>query len=257
MKKKKINVDVTSIFINEICINRLSPKPGVIIWYSKIPQIIQSILGKERYHNFRPGFKPDFKTGRNETFQKDDFTESLFSSGEINTINSFKALKKQIEWIGGRYLIKQMIQHNFDPNSSLDQITLSYLDEGAPFLTDSPDIPVSLSHSNDYTTAACSRDKTKTIGVDIEKITKKPDFGFLKTAFTQKEIFYLKDDAARIFKNWTIKEAYLKYIKKGFNESLHRVEVINNEIWHNNKKIDVDLYSTFINDYYVLSLVSD
>ncbi len=79
----------------------------------------------------------------------------------------------------------------------------------------------------------------------------------MKTAFTQNEIAHLKDDAAQIFKNWTIKEAYLKYIKKGFNESLHRVEVINNEILHNNNKINVDMFSTFINDDYVLSLVSD
>ena len=77
----------------------------------------------------------------------------------------------------------------------------------------------------------------------------------MKTAFTQNEIEYLNDDATRVFKNWTIKEAYLKYIKKGFNESLHSVEVINDEIRHNKKKIKVDVYSTFIDDY-VLSLVS-
>ena len=79
----------------------------------------------------------------------------------------------------------------------------------------------------------------------------------MKIAFTQDEILNLKDDAVEIFRAWTIKEAYLKYIKKGFNESLHRVEVINNEIRHNNKKINVDIYSTIIDDDYVLSLVSD
>jgi 4'-phosphopantetheinyl transferase len=193
----------------------------------------------------------------NEIFQKDNFIKPFFSDEEINTINSFKALKKQIEWISGRYLIKLMIQHFFCQNLSLDQITLSYLDEGAPFLTNQPDIPISLSHSNDYTAAACCKNKGQTIGIDIEKISKKPDTWFLKTAFTGNEILNLKDSAVEIFKHWTIKEAYLKYIKKGFNESLHRVEVINNEIWHNNNKIDVSIASTFIHNDYVLSLVSD
>jgi len=193
----------------------------------------------------------------NEIFQKDDFIAPFFSHEEISTINGFRALKKQIEWISGRYLIKQMIQQLFLKSASLDQIILSYLEQGAPFLTSHPDLPVSLSHSNDYTAAACCKNKKKTLGIDIEKIAKKPDVYFMKTAFTQNEILNLKDDVLEIFKNWTIKEAYLKYIQKGFNESLHRVEVINNEILHNNKKINVDIFSTIINDDYVLSLVSD
>ncbi|WP_299978926.1 4'-phosphopantetheinyl transferase superfamily protein [Desulfobacula sp.] len=240
---------MTSISQNGICINTLSPKSGITIWYSRIPEIIQSIFSKGIYYNFGPVV--------NETFKKDDFIKPFLNDDEISTINSFKALKKQIEWISGRYLIKQMIQYFFPGNSSLDQITLSYLEQGAPYLTHHPDIPISLSHSNDYTAAACCKNKDQTVGVDIEKIAKKPDVSFMKIAFTQDEILYLKDDSVEIFKNWTIKEAYLKYIKKGFNESLHRVEVINNEIWHNKKKIDVDVYSTFIDDDYVLSFVSD
>ena len=240
---------MTSFPRNKPCINTLSPKPGVVIWYCKIPEIIHSIFNKGR--------SCDFKSMVNEIFQKDDFIAPFFSHEEISTINGFRALKKQIEWISGRYLIKQMIQQLFLKSASLDQIILSYLEQGAPFLTSHPDLPVSLSHSNNYTAAACCKDKKKTLGIDIEKIAKKPDVYFMKTAFTQNEILNLKDDALEIFKNWTIKEAYLKYIQKGFNESLHRVEVINNEILHNNKKINVDIFSTIINDDYVLSLVSD
>ncbi|MDA3791350.1 MAG: 4'-phosphopantetheinyl transferase superfamily protein [Desulfobacula sp.] len=238
-----------SIFQDKICINTLSPKPGITIWYAGIPEIIHSIFKKEAH--------PDLRVLLNQLFKKQDFIKPFLSHEEISTINGFKALKKQMEWISGRYLIKQMMQQLFLGNASLDQITLSYLDQGAPFLTTNPDLPVSLSHSNDYTASACCKDKKQTLGIDIEKITKKPDAYFMKTAFTQNEILNLKDDAAQIFKNWTIKEAYLKYIKKGFNESLHRVEVINNEILHNNNKINVDVFSTFINDDYVLSLVSD
>ncbi|MEN8211576.1 MAG: 4'-phosphopantetheinyl transferase superfamily protein [Thermodesulfobacteriota bacterium] len=239
---------MTSIFPNNIKINILCPKKEVIIWYARIPKIIESIFHKKSL--------PDFKQMKNRIFDKEDFIQSFLNKDEINTLNGFKALKKQIEWISGRYLIKLMIQYNFLQHLPLNQITISYLDEGAPFLTHDPDIPVSLSHSNNYTAAACCLSRGKAIGIDIEKIAKKPDAWFLKTAFTKKEILHLEDNADSIFKNWTIKEAYLKQIKKGFNESLHKVEVIDNEIWHNKKQINIDVYSTFINDY-VLSLVSD
>ncbi len=191
----------------------------------------------------------------NEIFQKDDFTIPLFTMDEIKSINKFKALKKQIEWICGRYLIKQMVQTQFLKNFSLKQITLSYQDLGAPYISTSPDIPISLSHSNDYTAVACARDINQTIGIDIEEIGKKPDAYFLKTAFTQKEISLLKDNALDIFKHWTIKEAYLKYIKKGFNESLHKVEVIQNKIYHNGEIAKVEIHTKVIDDSYVLSFV--
>jgi 4'-phosphopantetheinyl transferase len=237
-----------SSFKNNLPIHTLSSIPGVVIWYCRIPMILQSILSDGRPSHFKPP--------RNERFDKNGFTQPIFNQDEIDTINGFKALKKQIEWISGRYLIKRMMQHLFLKDTCLDAITLSYLDEGAPFLTHHPDIPVSLSHSNDYTAVACSKNKQQTIGIDIEKIAKKPDVYFLKTAFTHDEILNLTDDAAQIFKNWTIKEAYLKYIKRGFNESLHRVEVINNEIRHNDTTVDVAISSTFF-DGYVVSLVSD
>ena len=239
---------MVSIFKNNIKINILYPKREVIIWYVGIPTIIESIFHKDSL--------PDTKQMRNRVFDKKDFRQSFLNSDEINTINGFKALKKQMEWISGRYLIKLMIQYYFSQHLPLNQITISYLDEGAPFLTHDPGIPVSLSHSNNYTASAFCRDRDKTIGIDIEKIAKKPDTWFLKTAFTQNEIIHLEDNADSIFKNWTIKEAYLKQIKKGFNESLHKVEVIDNEIWHNKKQMNIEVYSTFIDDY-VLSLVSD
>jgi 4'-phosphopantetheinyl transferase len=193
----------------------------------------------------------------NEIFQKNDFTESFLNSEEMDIVNGFKALKKQVEWICGRYLIKQMIQSLFLKKRRLDQISVSYLEQGAPQIAGHFDIPISISHSNDYTAVACSLKKERTMGLDIEKISKKPDKYFLKTAFTENEISNLSDDVAHIFQNWTIKEAYLKYIKKGFNESLHKVEVIDNNIFHNLKKIDVNIYSKVIHGEYMLSLVSD
>ncbi len=150
-----------------------------------------------------------------------------------------------------------MIQTFFLKDLPLERITLSYKDQGAPFVTDHPDIPISLSHSNEYTAVACSLNLKQTLGIDVEKISKKPDAAFLKTAFTKNEIMHMPDEAAQIFRHWTIKEAYLKYIKKGFNESLHKVEVIHDQIFHHEKTIGVDIFSTQIENDYMLSLVSD
>ncbi|MFH2093291.1 MAG: 4'-phosphopantetheinyl transferase superfamily protein [Pseudomonadota bacterium] len=236
-------------FHNQINIHALPAKPGIFIWYSNIPIIINSFFTSGTYHNLRPMV--------NEIFKKNDFAISCFSPAEIKTINSFKALKKQLEWMAGRYLIKQMIHTFFLTDIPLEQITLSYQDHGAPFITSHPDIPISLSHSHEYTAAACSIHPGQTLGIDIEKIDKKPGPGFLKTAFTQAEIMNMEDDAAQIFKHWTIKEAYLKYIKQGFNESLHKVEVINNQVFHHQKKTSVDIFSTVINSEYALSLISN
>ena len=99
---------MTSIFQNDIKINTLCPNREVTIWYVRIPRIIESI--------FHIGSRPDSKQMRNRVFDKEDFRQSFLNSDEINTINGFKALKKQIEWISGRYLIKLMIQYNFYQN---------------------------------------------------------------------------------------------------------------------------------------------
>ncbi|MCP4671805.1 MAG: 4'-phosphopantetheinyl transferase superfamily protein [Desulfobacula sp.] len=242
-------IDMHTDSQNNINIRTISPKPGIFIWYARIPRIMQLIFHKDSL--------PDSRQMRNITFDKSHFSQSFLNDEEISIINGFKAVKKQIEWISGRYLIKLMIQNIFSKTLPLDEITISYLDEGAPFLTHAPYIPISLSHSNNFTAAGCCMDKTRILGIDIEKIGTKPDKGFLKIAFTKKEISHLADNAAPVFKNWTIKEAYLKYIKKGFNENLHRVEVIDNEIWHNQNRVNVDIYSTMIDDNYILSLVAD
>ncbi len=250
-------------FQNSINIKTLSVKPDLIIWYAKISRITKEVFNRD----YSGSLIGDTTQIKNRTFDKNSFKQCFLNNEEVHTINGFKAFKKQIEWISGRYLVKLMIQYNFSLDLPIDQINLDYLDQGAPFLCSAPNIPLSLSHSNNYTTAACCKNKDKTVGIDIEKIDRKPDSWFLKTAFTKKEIAHLQDNAFSIFKNWTIKEAYLKYIKKGFNESLHKVEVINNEIWHNKNRVEVDIYSTIIddnddnddndNDDYVLSLVTN
>lgn len=227
----------------------LLPRPGITIWTAKITDILSAALAKDKHPHQEPL--------KQIIFQANHFTRQILKPFEINTLNGFKAFKKQKEWLGGRLLIKMMAQHFFFPDTPLDHLNLDYHEQGAPYLTRDPSIGISLSHSHNYTAAACTVNTHQTIGIDIEKIADKPDVNFLKTAFTQKEITHMADDAHSIFRHWTIKEAYLKFIKKGFHEPLHHVEVIDGNILHRQQPIDVSIYSTSVGRHHVLSLVSD
>ena len=224
-------------------------KPDITVWYCRIPRLIRSIFSKTTYHTYKPMV--------NEIFKKEDFEPGVFHRDEMAAVNGFKAFKKQVEWLSGRYLAKQLIRSRFLPDTPLDRICLGALDEGAPFVRILPDLPVSLSHSHDYTAVAVCDDRLRTIGIDLEKIRQKPDDGFMKTAFTRRERSRMPDTAASVFTHWTVKEAFLKYIKKGFHESLHKVEIINHTIWHHGKQLDLTIRSVNITDEYVLSLVFD
>ena len=183
-----------------------------------------------------------------------DFLISFLSDSEIDSLNSFKSFKKQIEWLSGRFLLKTCL-FSFKKNiGTLEDIKVAYEKEGAPFLPDFPDIKISLSHSGNMALFGLCEEHN--IGIDIEELKKKPDNNFLKIAFTRDEISSMGDTKEEIFKKWTIKEAFLKYIKKGFNESLHKVEVIGNTILHDKNEVRVSVFSKIIDDSYVLSVVS-
>ncbi len=250
----------------------IKPENGIEIRYSLISDLINYAFPENQYR------LTTFKTQRGIVFKEKDFIPELFSRKELETINNFKALKKQIEWMAGRCLIKHMVMEYLLPSASPPHSTkikpcdiiISHHDEGAPFLEKRPFWEISISHSDKYAAVALCTEKGKKIGLDIEKIGKMPDSSFMKLAFTEKEIANLQhypphsenslQCPKKIFKKWTIKEAFLKYIKKGFNESLHKVEILDNQIFHNNKKADVSIFSTIIKDStkdrYYLSMVS-
>ena len=322
----------------------IKPEPGIEIWYAPIPDLINFLFSEKKYSI------SNFKANQSVLFKESDFIPHFFAHEELQTINNFKALKKQTEWMAGRCLIKHMVlkyssrltsasyfdsPSYFDSTSYFDSalypddsvlypdlyfnnnknkirsdnrlqpktqnpkpktqnstpkthnpkpkiqhpasknqipkrlcdITIAHHDEGAPFLEKWPFWEISISHSGKYAVTAISTIKGKKIGVDIEKIGKVPNSSFMKIAFTEKEIvnikYYPKDRlkvSEEVFKKWTMKEAFLKYIKKGFNESLHRVEIIDDYIFHNGKKADVSIFYKIIGkgaeDRYFLSMVS-
>ena len=226
---------------------RFCPAPGISILVMTISDILEQAL---------PGGVPrDYSGKPNQTFRQEDFFCPIFSDHELETLNRFRALKKQAEWISGRLALKTLVKEVVRPDLPMDELTVSYLEMGAPFLTKLPHVPVSLSHSGNLTAVALTQDPGQTLGLDLEKIGPCPDEGFMKTAFTQKEIRGMGNRAEEIFRSWTLKEAFLKYIQMGFNESLHRVEVIDGRVFHHGKPQDIHTWSRIIAQEYVLSLI--
>ncbi|MBF0259861.1 MAG: 4'-phosphopantetheinyl transferase superfamily protein [Desulfamplus sp.] len=227
-------------------IMEVSPEPGIIVHYMEMGLFIgQHIPGKKL---------SDFTIKKNCWFDQNDFKSTFLSQEELVKVNGYKSLKKQIEWIAGRFLVKNMIRDYVDSDVELFNISVSYREEGAPFLEQYPFVAISITHSGDYAAVAlCTT--LKKIGLDIEKSDYLPDESFMKVAFTQRENTFLQFKSQEVMKLWTIKEAFLKYIGRGFHEKLHSVEVLDHEIFYNGNKIDVRLLSFSIGGRYVISLI--
>lgn len=204
-----------------------------------------------------PQFDPhDYATRKNRTFHPSEFAVPFLSQGEMDRLNGFKGLKKQLEWMAGRFLLKTLAARYAETNGEYRNIIVSYHDLGAPFLPDFPFLDISLSHSGNIAAAAVMPVSAGHIGLDVEHIGRVPGDGFLRTAFTDKERKRMGTGAERIFTNWTVKEAFLKLIKKGFNESLHSVEVVDGKLFYHGQPVSVKIASEKVEAAYILTVVT-
>lgn len=92
------------------------------------------------------------------------------------------------------------------------------------------------------------------IGIDIEKV-KKANIKIANRYFTEKEILYIvekkKEIDRRFYEIWTRKEAYIKFVGKGFFIGLKSIDTLkeSNSIQFQTQKRDVyliSLCSTFL-----------
>lgn len=219
----------------------------VIVQTARIPDILNAV--------FLPGMQPDYQSMKSRVFSRQMFAKQFLSDDETEQVNRFKALKKQMEWVCGRFALKTIVQDILAPDLPMEMVMIAYREKGAPYLVQFPRVPISLSHSGDYTAVALSRDPEILVGIDIEKITVLPGASFMKTAFTKQEIAHMPKTAPAVFANWTLKEAFLKYLGLGFNESLHHVAIIDAQIFHQGQKIPVFTWQTVVDHRYALGLV--
>jgi len=151
--------------------------------------------------------------------------------GELETVQGFKALKRQVEWLAGRLAVKALVSACLDASLSPVDITVAHEPRGAPFLPLFPGRCLSITHSGRWAAAAVSLDSALAIGIDIERLSVPGTQGFLDLVFSTREQAALdRSDPLALARGWTLKEAYLKYIRRGFHRSLHQVELIEDKL---------------------------
>lgn len=182
---------------------------------------------------YLPEVKPDdYQTLKGRVLDAGSMRKDFLSGDEIRQLNSFKALKKQVEWIGGRFALKTVVSMALPEAGDAGQIMVAYESRGAPYLVNNPGHSISISHAGDYALAGVCSDAYTRIGLDIERIGFQGLDHVMKVAFTDREIKAAADSPEEACRIWTRKEAYLKFVKTGFRENLKRVDVSGGTIMH-------------------------
>ncbi len=179
----------------------------------------------------------------------------FFTPADIRRVNAFKVLKKQVEWMAGKAAVKILArERGLGPENS---IRIAAEENGAPCLPDFPDLPVSISHSGDY--AVCAMGPAGgLVALDIELIEKGRMQSIVSVAFSEREIRQLKGKSdTDHYIAWTMKEAFLKYIKKGFAEGLKKVEIIDGRLEHHGRPVTgIHVHSEIFDMDYALTLMN-
>ena len=190
-------------------------------------------------------------------FERQDFQRHLFSLLEFETLNDFKNLKRQLQWLAGRFAVKQLVKRLIAPARDAHTIEIEYEPMGAPFLSSMPHIPISIAHSGEFAVAAMGLNDVFRVGVDIEKIHMIDMEGVLEIAFSLREQSVLQGSLqSEFYRSWTLKEAFLKLIRKGFFEEVKSVEILGNQIFYAGRVMDrAQIFSRPIGSRYIFSLV--
>jgi 4'-phosphopantetheinyl transferase len=175
---------------------------------------------------------------------------------ELETVNRFRTLKKQVEWLSGRFAIKKLMAKDHPSGIHEADIQVDYTPQGAPFISSFADFGISITHSNDWAVAAVIRKKGHRIGIDLEKIAKIDMDAVMAVAFSEKEKLSLDGASPEaLFRAWTRKEAFLKYLGKGFHESLKHVEILGDAVIFMKKPMALKSFSRQVCGDYFLSVV--
>jgi 4'-phosphopantetheinyl transferase len=168
-----------------------------------------------------------WRRGRPLAITADDFARPLLAASEIARVNTFKSLKRQTEWMAGRLAAKTLGQLLAEDEPAITDLRVAHDRQGAPYLERRPELSLSISHAHDYAVAGLHQHTDTVIGLDLEKHQPLDIALMLRTAFSAREGRHLDPaDRPRFFACWTLKEAYLKYLGRGFRESLKQIEIL-------------------------------
>jgi 4'-phosphopantetheinyl transferase len=156
-------------------------------------------------------------------------------------IEKYKKKESKIRSIIGEMILNELLDKNNISYNNLDYCINEY---GKPYLKNSK-LFFNISHSFNYVITTISN---KEIGIDIEKIRKTP-VKIINQIATKKEKEYILSSnnnvEERIFKIFTLKEAYFKMKGTNLNNILNVEFIIkDNKIYCSDKSVNVG----FIND---------
>jgi 4'-phosphopantetheinyl transferase len=176
--------------------------------------------------------------------------------GELETVQGFKALKRQVEWLAGRLAVKTLVTACLDAGLAPTNVTVACEPQGAPYLPLFPGHCLSITHAGRWAAAAVSLDPALAIGIDIERLSIPGTRAFLDLVFSAREQAALdRSDPLSLPRAWTLKEAYLKYIRRGFHRSLRQVELIDGNLLEHGRPAPVRWTVTPLAPGYLLALV--
>ena len=213
-----------------------------------------------------PSFISDFLLAGRTEYEKNkhktkfldpDAYHDLLSESESETLNTFKTVKRQVQWLAGRFAVKILAGHLFPPSYKPSEIEIVCTDSGAPYLPAFPEICISISHSNEYAAGLVNYAPGMTAGIDIEKHPLTNAETVIRNAFSEAECRALKGAPSQeMTRHWTIKEAFLKYMKKGLHEDPRNIEVSGDTIVFRGTVLDrVYIRTINIDENYILSTV--
>ncbi len=206
------------------------PGPGYRLAFVSIPHFLDHCVSIPAVGSFR--------TSRAVHLDADNILEPFLSPDELANVNQFKVLKKQVEWMAGRYAAKELARQFLDNQPPPQNTRVAYRPKGAPYFTKEPSLSLSISHSADYAVAGLGLYPSCVMGLDLEIIRPDSRDTLMRAAFTERESHALEGmDNQALFLHWTAKEAYLKYIGLGFHESLKKVEIMDGTIFHDARPV--------------------
>ncbi|HEY1406036.1 MAG TPA: 4'-phosphopantetheinyl transferase superfamily protein [Spirochaetota bacterium] len=165
--------------------------------------------------------------------------------------NDFRTFKRQIEWLAGRVAFSALDEKYFGGGHQI-----AYIEGGAPCIESLPN-PVSITHAGKYAAAAISLRNDIVVGIDIERIKEFPHKeSFFRVAFPEEDQSYLSTlTNDEIMLLWTLKESFLKIVKKGFADRLKDVKIHTDHFIYKGKAIDDLKRNSYTFDNHILSFI--
>ena len=179
------------------------------------------------------------------------------SVAELEILNNFRTLKKQIEWLCGRLCVKALVGRYVSSGMPAPHVRVATTTEGAPYLSGFPEYSISITHGGDWAVAALAERKDVCIGIDIEPDIQRDRDAFLRTAVSERERSLLESrPESDLTSHWTRKEAALKLIGKGFHLSLKKLEVLSDGTYLEGDRIEgLNEWTTTCLEDHILSAV--